>query len=1551
MFSRNTMNLLGLGLAGAAGRRKAGSRACRWLAAVVLAALAGLMATNAQADIRTWDNGNANLLWGDAVNWNGDASIPGPADTATFTAATGVGIVDLGGVTRTIDALTVTGFPNNSTTNYTFTNGTLALNSINPLFDGRPINMVISAAVTDAGGAGGPGLVINKQPGDGGYLTISGKITISSTAYNAFRTYSTGQNYGSFTFGSTTPGDTNTVAGGVYLNDGMNSNSKVFQGTWTVGGNFQVNFGAAAPVQLKNTVSIGGNLINSGGGVVQNRPTSVQILSGSAVSVGGDLIMNASGTAWTIYSGTAYWDNITISQALKMTSAGKVNVYGGALKVNVTDPILDNVTGLADTSKVLLLGDTSAANSNDAQIEIDTAGKTLNNPITVQSGGTGQAILYSGATGTGTANKVTYAGNITLNKALTINANNTANAILDVTGKISGAQNLTINYNPVDSSTYAGTVSLSNTANDFGGSGKTVTLGGGLVRVSADSCFGNSANSIVFNNGGIQFDGSSFDITATGRTLTYASGKTVTIDTNGVSTTTFANPIGGLTKIGAGTLILSGGGSSDGIATVVNAGALTISGPAINTNVTVNTGGTLNLDYSTNNNSKIADGQTLTLAGGTLNMSGGTHTEVVASTTLAAGTTASSVTRASGSTAVLAMNTINPSAGAMVNFGAAGIATTDNSNVNGILGGWATVAGTDWAVNSTNAADGLITAYTGYTLTSVAGTTAANYTNNNIDVDNSAETLSGVITPNSLRFNAAAANTVTLAGGTSTISAGAILVNSAVGANLSTITGGTLTGPVSGNLAVFQNNASGGLTIASVIANNTATTLTKAGAGTLTLTGVNTYTGATTIYGGTLEIGGAGQLNSGAYSSTIAISTGTTLKYNSSADQTLSGIISGGGGLIKDNSGTLTLSAANTRTGDTTIKNGAIKIIGGDYRLSQTSTLTLGDTGTAGKLIIGDTAGWRRQRLAGLYTTGLGGSVVGGYPTPTGSITFSRLYLNIAGTDTFDGRLGGDLTNENYLSLFKGDVGTLILSGTNTHVGFSEVDVGTLLATKYASISSSLGVDRVWAASGATLAVRALEASTNGEWTSANLDLLLGGGGTTTSFDYGSTLGIEVTGTNTFTYANDIGGTSLIASNVAKGLVKLGAGTLTLTGANTYTGATSVSAGMLEIGGAGQLQSGNYAVAISVAGGATLKYNSSAAQTLGGVISGGGELNKNGAGALTLAASNTYTGATTVDSGTLVIAGNNNSCTGATYVNGGTLQIASTGTIENASDIVVGDGARFFYNNSTTPLSKMVTLNSGATLGGTGTIDVATTIGGGTKISPGADVGALTFTKDMTWQDGGKYVWEIKDAGAGPGIGWDFLNIIGKTLDMASLGTGEFTIEIHGLDTTTGNPGTPNNYTPGMPYQWLIASAENGILPLFNFDPAKFTIDETYANMNKGTLAFKMTVSDTDLFLELANAITTDRTWLGTQVGGTWSTDGNWNPSGVPGSVNPVFFDAQGTAMPNLTAAGSAKSIEFKTGDWTISQTDSQTLTVETGNITSAGDPGTTNTIAPEVLI
>ncbi|NCX33725.1 MAG: hypothetical protein EBX26_06485, partial [Actinobacteria bacterium] len=142
---------------------------------------------------------------------------------------------------------------------------------------------------------------------------------------------------------------------------------------------------------------------------------------------------------------------------------------------------------------------------------------------------------------------------------------------------------------------------------------------------------------------------------------------------------------------------------------------------------------------------------------------------------------------------------------------------------------------------------------------------------------------------------------------------------------------GTLTFDTSSGSAItgtfdltFDANT-GDIAVADPIATSTGT-LTKSGSGTLTLSAVNTFSGATTISGGTLTVSSAGSLNSGLYSATIANS--GALVYASSANQTLSGVISGSGTLTKNTSAssTLILSAANTYTGNTTISTGVVAI-------------------------------------------------------------------------------------------------------------------------------------------------------------------------------------------------------------------------------------------------------------------------------------------------------------------------------------------------------------------------------------------------------------------------------------------------------------------------------------------------------------------------------------------------------------------------------------------------------------------------------------------------
>ena len=138
-------------------------------------------------------------------------------------------------------------------------------------------------------------------------------------------------------------------------------------------------------------------------------------------------------------------------------------------------------------------------------------------------------------------------------------------------------------------------------------------------------------------------------------------------------------------------------------------------------------------------------------------------------------------------------------------------------------------------------------------------------------------------------------------------------------------------------------------------------------------------------------------------------------------------------------------------------------------------------------------------------------------------------------------------------------------------------------------------------------------------------------------------------------------------------LIIAGGGTVALGGTNTFTGSTTINTATLTISGAGAIGGGNYASAITDNG--TFNYNSSASQTLSGIISGTGAVTVNGPGLLLLAGTNIYTGNTTVNGGTLAL-GNALASTNLTVAGGATLDVSglstpftlgSNGTLANSS--------------------------------------------------------------------------------------------------------------------------------------------------------------------------------------------------------------------------------------------------------------------------------------------
>jgi autotransporter-associated beta strand protein len=199
-------------------------------------------------------------------------------------------------------------------------------------------------------------------------------------------------------------------------------------------------------------------------------------------------------------------------------------------------------------------------------------------------------------------------------------------------------------------------------------------------------------------------------------------------------------------------------------------------------------------------------------------------------------------------------------------------------------------------------------------------------------------------------------------------------------------------------------------------------------------------------------------------------------------------------------------------------------------------------------------------------------------------------------------------------------------------------------------------------------------------------------------------------------------GTDCINAGATGGsLVKVGTGTLTLTGANTYTGGTTVAGGLINFNAASNFGSGTiilnggglqWAAGTSTdissrlgafgSAGATFDTNGNNV-TLASVLSGPGGMTKIGAGALTLTGANTYSGATSVNAGTL-------------FVNG---------SIANSA----------------------VTVNSGATLAGIGTVG-PTTINSGGIFAPGTSPGTMTVQGNLAFQSGAIYLVQVNPSTA-----------------------------------------------------------------------------------------------------------------------------------------------------------------------------------------------------------
>jgi autotransporter-associated beta strand protein len=519
------------------------------------------------------------------------------------------------------------------------------------------------------------------------------------------------------------------------------------------------------------------------------------------------------------------------------------------------------------------------------------------------------------------------------------------------------------------------------------------------------------------------------------------------------------------------------------------------------------------------------------------------------------------------------------------------------------------------------------------------------------------------------------------AGGTVTVS-GTKLINGFIFDTGPTsdyiLSGGTLS-CVNASGCTFTANQSG--TIGSVITGSTP--IIKDGTQTLILSAANTYTGLTTINAGTLKLSMSNMDHN--RSSGFAIASGATLAFeNTTTNETrisnYQPIITGTGTILKISTGTLQMAnnGSNKQTQLNMSAGGLIDIQEGLMSSISTLETNLSDINIAAGALatIND---WGASN-ATAYFDKLSGA--GNIRINTDVNPRTLIIGNNNGTATFSGIVAnGGVTA--ILSLAKAGTGTQTFSGQSTYSGGTTVNGGTLTLNGGGGFTTSTIKGNLTINSGGTVTARtqqwdmgysenATEAvklitinggtltftggddlggtnaaitMTNGSITGSRFDVYRLSGARTITINPGTSTisaGIRHRIPDGLTFDVATGGTlnfsGIITQDPTAGdVIKAGPGLMNMTGVATYTDNTTISGGTFQIGGAGNLGSGSYAGAISIASGATLTYSSSANQTLSGVISGTGTLTKDtsAVSTLTLTATNTYTGPTIVSAGTL----------------------------------------------------------------------------------------------------------------------------------------------------------------------------------------------------------------------------------------------------------------------------------------------------------------------------
>jgi autotransporter-associated beta strand protein len=1314
----------------------------------------------------TWNGGGANNNFSTGGNWTGGA--PGNSTTTTLTFAgttrltpnddqsnftygsitfsNTAGLFVIGGNAFTLNGVSAA-ITNNSANTETINNNiTLGqaqtwTSTSGPLAFGGVINTgTFLLSLTGAnnqtlsnsiGGTGG--LTVNTS---GGTTLLSGNNSYSGNT--------------TLTAGTLSISGTNTTSGNTTLTAGtLNINSSTALGSGPLfinGGTIDatVNFGSL-PVNNAQTwggnfAFTGTNILTFGGTVALGTAVLTVTVNNSGVltetgvissGVGGGI--SKAGTGTLVLSGNNSFTGGVAVTAGTLTLSGASSTYTGGTTLTTGTLNLNSTTALGAASSALTI--------NSGTIDYPSGGA-----ITMANA---NAQTWAGNFAFGGSNSLTMTGTVGLGAAVrTVTVNNSG--VLTESGVISGAGGgiskagtgtLVLSGNNSftggvavtagtltlsgASSTYTGGTALTtgtlniNSTTALGGAGSAFTINSGTIDNTSGSAITMANANAQTWAGNFAFTGTS-NLTMGGTVALGAAVRTVTVNA-GVLTETgvMSGAGGGISKAGAGTLVLSGNNSFTG-GVAVTAGTLTLSGAANTyTGGTTLTSGTLNINSTT---ALGAAGSAFAINGGTIdNTSGGAITMANANAQTWGGN-------------FTFTGTNNLTLIGTVGLGAADRTVTVSANTlteNGIISG--------------NAGVGIVKAGGGTLVFGGNNTYTGNTTVN-----------AGTLTVNSGALLAGSTSGIVMGGGTLNLNNTTQSVASLTGTSGTVNLGAGTTLTLNDSGTTSYSGALGG-------ANPTAT-FSKSGTGTYTLSGnSNTYTGAVKVTQGTLIAGSANALGVGTGTNTISNGaalglSGSVTVGNATTSPTYS--VSGTGvsnsGAIYNVSGTNTLLGNVTLTGATTIGStaGSLTIgatspaftINGHTDATENGFITLGNS-TVGN---------------GLTFTGTGTIVVndrirdyaGQEDRTSYTNATTRAYgpqtVATPGNVTINMNSGADLVHyvanaNSYTGATIVQTGTLLLDTTSTgstapHDGTTDTfhaingalqigSVNTGAATTTATVQFGNPASELMAI-GTTVNIfgegkldlnsqtQTIDALT---FSGAGLVTIGSGGhlylnndvtvnatsGTAVIDSSGGYLALELhrsspnddglgVATRTFTVTNTGVGLTINAIVQAGNLVKAGNGTLTLTNSlSSYLGTTSVNAGILSLtagssGSTSPLGTGNGtdAQGTTVASGASL-------QLSGNITISTEKLNLNGNGF------GTNTGALRSVSG-------NNS-----------FGLAGQGYVNLVTDSRINTDAGLL----TIPTNITSSSNNAITFGGAGN----TTVSGGINTGTG---GTTTLTKD-----------------------------------------------------------------------------------------------------------------------------------------------------------------------------------------------------------------------------